>query len=97
MYNAFQQDRVLEDLTAHCDSPPLTVTKQRDQQTLYYLRATNKIFERGILSNKRVQSTEAEELSLMADGLKHFEEWCEDVLAHGVDPDSKSFLAWQVR
>ena len=98
LYNT-QQDRVIEKLASHCNSTPQTAIKQRDQQTLHYLKALNKLFERGILSNGKVQSIDAKELCLMREGLEFFESWCLDVIANGVDPDDnqqKPFISWEV-
>lgn len=47
-----------------------------------------------------MSTMEAKELENMASGFKYFEDWCLDVRAAGVNPDSTtqtSFLAWQVK
>ena len=71
----------------------------RDQQTLKYLQALNKIFERGILSSQKVTATDRKLLDIIREGFSYFEEWYAEVVKQGVDPGDqkqKAFLAWQV-
>lgn len=94
-----QQDRVLEELAGHCAGTHTSST-DRDKQTLCYLQALNKLFERGILSDGKISSVQSEKLQSMKEGLSFFQEWCEDVTTQGTNPGKQSqtaFLSWQVR
>jgi len=71
----------------------------QDLETLKYLRALNKLFEWGVLSNGRIQAIDDEEILLLQEGFAYFKSWYEELFEDGVDPDSTTqtdFLAWQV-
>ena len=89
---------MLEELAGHCAGMHTSST-DRDKQTLCYLQALNKLFERGILSDGKISSVQSEKLQSMKEGLSFFQEWCEDVNTQGTNPDDQSqtaFLSWQV-
>ena len=48
-----QQDHVLQELAGHCVATPDVPEILSDLETLNFLRALNKMFERGILSSGR--------------------------------------------
>ena len=94
-----QQDRVLEDLAKQCLDKNASPNVLRDQKTLQYLKALNKVFEHGILSSEAVRSTESQPLVNIKEGFSYFAEWCSEVQMHEVNPDDitqTAFLAWQV-
>ena len=83
----------------HCAATPGVPETLRDLETLKYLCALNKLFERVILSNGRIQAIDDEEILLLQEGFAYFKSWYEELFEDGVDPDSTTqadFLAWQV-
>ena len=52
----------------------------QDLETLKYLRALNKLFERGVLSNGRIQAIDDEEILLLREGFAIFKSWYEECL-----------------
>ena len=55
-----------------------------DKLTVQYLEALNKIFENGLLSKKRVFSSDAEPLTNMQTGLSFFVSWCDECIEQGM-------------
>ena len=84
--------RILQELFEHCAATPGVPDTLRDLETSRYLRALNKIFERGILSDGRIQVIDDEEILLMREGFAYFESWYELAeLVDGADPDMQHY------
>ena len=69
--------------------------------TADYLTACSFIFENGILSHEKVTSKNSTPLINIAEGLKWFLKWKEELVQNDVEitvrsPLQKVFLAWQV-
>ena len=52
--------------------------------TLKYLEACNKIFEKGLLSHKRITSVDSEILTSIKTGFHYFVSWHKDLAAKGL-------------
>ena len=52
--------------------------------TLKYLEACNKMFEKGLLSHKRITSVDSEVLTSINTGFQYFVSWHKDLAAKGL-------------
>ncbi|XP_065067938.1 uncharacterized protein LOC135693396 [Rhopilema esculentum] len=97
-----QQDNVLTDLYDHAN-PQDVAEKPKDFEATVlvrnYLLACNKIFERGVLSNSKITSSDLTIVNNIEDGYQFFEEWWEKLNAGGdFQPQSSAerrFISWQ--
>ena len=90
-----QQPHVLAELKEHSDR------NRNDRSllnTIQYLEACNKLFERGLLSHDKISLDNREVLESMENGFMFFAGWCDDAILNYVPIESNSqkvFLSWQ--
>ena len=98
----FQQDNVLTELY-HYANPNDVADKPKDFEATIlvrnYLLACNNIFERGLLSNTKITSSDLTTLHNIEAGYQYFEDWWERLNASGdFQPQSSAerrFISWQ--
>lgn len=96
-----QQEDVLSELFSFSTSLESTGAKRKSARLAYnYLRATNQIFENGVLSQKKISTSDTTCLDSVKTGFKYFETWFLEVLEENPDymfndPKQTKFLSWQ--
>ena len=98
----FQQDNVLTELYDYAN-PHDVADKPKDFEATIlvrnYLLACNNIFERGLLSNTKISSSDLTALHNIEAGYQFFEDWWERLNASGdFQPQSSAerrFISWQ--
>ena len=63
---------------------------QSDKNTLKYLEACNKMFERGFLSHDRISDMNSEVLRSINEGFQFFVNWSNEILLNGKLSDMNS-------
>ena len=90
-----QQNHVLADLKEYFENHK---NDKRLMNTIQYLDACNKLFERGLLSHEKISVGQRNVIELMEDGFWFFVGWCDDAILNNVSIESnrqKAFLSWQ--
>ena len=65
------------------ESPEENDVLQSDKNTLKYLEACNKLFERGFLSHDRILDMNSEILRSIDEGFQFFVNWSNEILLNG--------------
>lgn len=84
VYIPLQQEYVLTELEEYAMQTPAPVDSASVQHVVMYLKACNKMFERGILEKKGfIKSTQSPVLSSIKDGFRYFSEWADKAIDEG--------------
>ena len=88
-----QQNHVLAQLKEYFETHR---NDKRLMNTIQYLDACNKLFERGLLSHEKISVGQRNVIELMEDGFWFLVGWCDDAILNNVSIESnrqKTFLS----